>query len=108
MGGYSEHKCPPRRSSNNYDVASYKRICVEFGVTPTSDFRFTGGKNHGLDNVYIGVMGNGAVKTGTAYPGGIINLAKKGVKHKTETCFISSSPTMYRSMTGLHLTKQPA
>jgi len=41
-------------SGNNYDVASYKRICAYFEIAPTSDFRFTGGKNHGLGNVYIG------------------------------------------------------
>jgi len=57
-------------SGNNYDVASYKRICAEFRIDPTSDFRFTGGKNHGLGNVYIRVTGHGAMKTGTAYPGG--------------------------------------
>ena len=38
-------------SGNNYDVASSKRICAEFGIAPTSDFRFTGRKNHGLGNV---------------------------------------------------------
>ena len=38
-------------SSNNYDIASYKRICAEFGIAPTSDFRYTGGKNHGLGSV---------------------------------------------------------
>ena len=31
-------------SGNRYDVASYKRICAEFGIAPTSDFRYTGGK----------------------------------------------------------------
>ena len=34
--------------SNNYDVASYKMICAEFGIDPSSVFRFTRGKNHGL------------------------------------------------------------
>ena len=57
-------------SGNNYDVASYKRICAELGIDPTSDFRFTGGKNYGLGNVYIGMTGHGAMKTGTAYPRG--------------------------------------
>jgi len=49
-------------SGNKYDVASYKRICADFGIAPTSDFRFTGGKKHGLGNVYIGVTGHGATK----------------------------------------------
>ena len=40
-------------SNNKYDVASYKRICGEFGIFLTSDFRFTGGKNNGLGNVFI-------------------------------------------------------
>ena len=37
--------------NNHYDVASYKRICAEFGIEPSSDFRFTVGKNHGLGRV---------------------------------------------------------
>ena len=37
--------------NNHYDVASYKRICAEFGIDPSSDFRFTVGKNHGLGRV---------------------------------------------------------
>jgi len=63
---------------NNYDVASYKRICAEFGIAPTSDFRFTGGKNHGLGNVYIGVTGHGPMKTGTAWPGGFYKFSDEG------------------------------
>ena len=39
--------------NNKYDVAAYKRICGEFGISPSSDFRFTGGKNNGLGNVFI-------------------------------------------------------
>jgi len=38
--------------NNNYDVASYKRLCSEFGIDPSSDFRFTHGANHGLGSVY--------------------------------------------------------
>ena len=37
--------------NNHYDVASYKRICGEFGIDPSSDFRFTIGKYHGLGNI---------------------------------------------------------
>ena len=40
-------------SNNKYDVAAYKRICGEFGISPSSEFRFTGGKNNGLGNVFI-------------------------------------------------------
>ena len=31
--------------NNHYDGASYKRICTEFGINPSSDFGFTIGKN---------------------------------------------------------------
>ena len=55
--------------NNKYDVASYKRICNEFGVDPSSDFRFTRGANHGLGSVYIWVSGVGPQKTYTSYPG---------------------------------------
>ena len=54
--------------NNKYDVASYKRICNEFGVGPSSDFRFTRGANHGLGRVYIYVTGLGPDKTSASYP----------------------------------------
>ena len=44
--------------NNHYDVASYKRICSEFGIDPSSDFRFTHGKNHGLGDIYVYVRGS--------------------------------------------------
>ena len=53
--------------NNHYDVASYKRICAKFGINPSSDFRFTVGKNHGLRNVYV--YSQGAMKTEYDYPG---------------------------------------
>jgi len=65
-------------SNNKYDVASYKRICGEFGIPPTADFRYTGGKNGGLGHVYIGVTGHGAMKTGTAWPGGFYEFSDEG------------------------------
>ena len=55
--------------NNKYDVASYKRICNEFGVNPSSDFRFTRGANHGLGSVYIYVTNVGPDKTSASYPG---------------------------------------
>ena len=55
--------------NNKYDVSSYKRICNEFGVDPSSDFRYTPGANHGLGSVYIWVSGHGPQKTYTSYPG---------------------------------------
>ena len=53
-------------SNNKYDVTSYKRICAEFGIPPTSDFRYTGGKNSSLGNVYIWP---GPEDGGFSYPG---------------------------------------
>ena len=49
--------------NNHYDVASYKRICAEFGIDPSSDFRFTNGKNHRLGRV------NGEMQLDFKYPG---------------------------------------
>ena len=49
---------------NHYDVASYKRICAEFGIDPSSDFRFTIGKNHGLGNIYAQRKQNTIIQTG--------------------------------------------
>ena len=69
-------------SGNRYDVASYKRICAEFGIDPTSDFRFTSRKNNGLGDVYIGVSGHGPMKTGAEYPGGFYKFADEGGKAK--------------------------
>ena len=37
--------------SNHYDMASYKRICAEFGIDPCSNFRFPIGKNYRLGRV---------------------------------------------------------
>ena len=58
MGGIQSMSALPGDPSfnplnNKYDVASYKRICGEFGISPSSDFRLTGGKNNGLGNVFI-------------------------------------------------------
>ena len=55
--------------NNHYDVPSYKRLCSEFGIDPSSDFRFTRGANHGLGSIYIGVSGHGTMETGVSYPG---------------------------------------
>ena len=42
------------QQNNPYDVASYKRICAEFGIDRSTDFRFTYGQNHGLG--YVNIM----------------------------------------------------
>ena len=41
------------KCDNHYDVASYKRICDEFGIDSSSDFRFTHRANHGLGSIYF-------------------------------------------------------
>ena len=56
--------------NNKYDVALHKRICAEFGVSPSSDVHFTRPANHPLGSVYIYVSNAGPVKTSTTYPGG--------------------------------------
>ena len=53
--------------NNHYDAPSYKRIYAEFGIDPSSNFRFTHGKNSGLGYVYV--YAQGATKTEYGYPG---------------------------------------
>ena len=72
LGGIQNMSALPRDPtfnplSNHYDAASYKRICAEFGIDPSSDFRFTQGKNNGLGYVYV--YAQGATKTEFEYPG---------------------------------------
>ena len=52
MGGI-QSKNAFNQQDNPYDVALYKRICAEFGIDPSTDFRFTHGQNHGLGYVNI-------------------------------------------------------
>ena len=59
MGGIQSKNALPddpafNQKDNPYDVASYKRICAEFGIDPSTDFRFTYGQNHGLG--YVNIM----------------------------------------------------
>ena len=56
------------QKDNKYEIASYKKICGEFGIDPSTDFRFTHGKNHGLGNVYIWVTYSGPTSTDYNYP----------------------------------------
>jgi len=57
-----------KKSNNHYDVPSYKRICDEFGIDSSSDFRFTHGANHRLGSIYFYVSGR-PMKTKNPYPG---------------------------------------
>ena len=59
MGGIQSKNALPddpafNQQENPYDVASYKRICAEFGIDPGTDVRFTYGQNHGLG--YVNIM----------------------------------------------------
>ena len=59
MGGIQSKNTLPddtafKEVDNPYDVASYKRLCGEFGIDPSTDFRFTYGQNHGLG--YVNIM----------------------------------------------------
>ena len=59
MGGIQSKNALPddlafNQQENPYDVASYKRLCAEFGIAPSTDFRFTYGQNHGLG--YVNIM----------------------------------------------------
>ena len=58
LGGIQSKQALPddpvfKQKDNPYDVASYK-ICAEFGIDPSTDFRFTYGQNHGLG--YVNIM----------------------------------------------------
>ena len=57
------------QKKNTYDIPSYKRLCNEFGISPSTDFRFHHGMNHGLGNVYIYYSNLGYAKTEASYPG---------------------------------------
>ena len=54
----SKHALPDdpafNQQENPYDVPSFKRLCAEFGIDPSTDFRFTYGQNHGLG--YVNIM----------------------------------------------------
>ena len=59
MGGIQSKNALPddavfKQEDNPYDVASYKRLCGEFGIDQSTDFRFTYGQNDGLG--YVNIM----------------------------------------------------
>ena len=57
------------QKKNPCDIPSYSRVCNEFGISPSTDFRFQQGMNEGLGNVYIYFSDKGYVKTQASYPG---------------------------------------
>ena len=75
MGGIQSKNALPddavfKEKNNPYDVAAYKRICAEFGIDPSTDFRYTRGKNGGLGTVYI--WASGSTATDYHYPDRIL------------------------------------
>ena len=51
------------QKNNTYDIPSYKRLCNEFGISLSTDFRFHHGMNHGLVKFYIYYSNLGYGKT---------------------------------------------
>ena len=59
--------------NNHYDTPSYKSLCAEFGIDPSSDFHFTVGKNNGLGRV------NGEMQLDYKYPS-VMKFSDEGGK----------------------------
>ena len=83
MGGIQSKSALPDDSvfikkENPYDVAAYKRICAEFGVNPSTDFRYKKGSNHGLGKVFIYVTRARPVPTGMSYPSAKAKFSDEG------------------------------
>ena len=57
-----------KQRDNKYVIAAYKKICGEFGIDPSTDFRFTHGNNNGFGTVYIWVTYSGPEATDYHYP----------------------------------------
>ena len=92
MGGIQSKNALPdspvfSEISNPYDVASYKRICAEFNVDPSTDFRYTRGKNGSLGTVYIGATGLGAIATTHVALGGSAPMHSDAAK-ETEVILV--------------------
>ena len=71
--------------NNPYDVAAYNRICAELGIDPSTNFRYTRGRNGGLGTVYIWVAYSGPEPTHYHYPDpdlGLFDDERKHVKDK--------------------------
>ena len=63
---------------NPYDIASYKRICAESGIPPSTDFRCKKDANHGLGKVFINITRGGSVPTGMSYPSAKAKFGDEG------------------------------
>ena len=95
------------QTNNKYDEPSYKRICNEFGVNPSSDFCFTHGANHSLEGVYIYVPNLGPSKTLYNYPGKSKFSDEGGASKKGNLVFyIEPDDDATHRQTGFPLTVQ--
>lgn len=56
----------------NCDTPSFKRSRTEFGISPSTDFHFTEGNNHGLGSVFTYITNVGPSATSESYLGGDI------------------------------------
>ena len=73
MGGIQSISALPGDPTFNekdipYDEVAYRRICAEFEVDPSSDFRFTFGQNHGLGYVFINYPNGDYAQKKWVYP----------------------------------------
>jgi len=85
MGGIQSVSALPgdptfSHTNNHYDMASYSRLCKEFGVEPSSDFRYKSDENHALGKVFIYVGGVGATPTYLVYPNDKAKFSNEGGK----------------------------
>ena len=82
MGGFQRISSLPddpnfSQTDNKYDAASYRRLCTEFGVNPTADFRFNHGQNHGLGYVFINYSDGDYAQKQWQYPTPLSNLSNQ-------------------------------
>ena len=73
MGGIQSIRALPgdptfNDKDNPYDEVAYRRICAEFDMDPSSDFRFTFGQNRGLGYVFINYTNGVYTKKKWVYP----------------------------------------
>ena len=73
MGGIQSESALPgepafSQINNNYDTPLFKRICAEFGISPSADIRFKSGDNHDLGSVFIYVTNAGPMAISISYP----------------------------------------
>ena len=55
-----------------------KKFCAEFGVDPSTDFRYKKGSNHGLGYMFIYVPRAGPVPNGMSYPSAKAKFSDEG------------------------------